>query len=94
MKKLLSVVLAVALMAALLLPMYAQTTDTSACASTSDGFQDLTDEKRYSTATLNDEFAEDCVLLVLNRENSIINKVHTSKSFREVENIRAVEDLT
>lgn len=54
---------------------------------------EIKDKKIYSTATMEDDFADDCVLVVLDKSLSSVNKVH-SKSFFGSTGIKSVVDLT
>lgn len=51
------------------------------------------EEKVYSNATLEDEFISDSVIVILNRQNSVLNKKYSTGDFGHPE-IVAVEDLT
>ncbi|MCL2013584.1 MAG: S8 family serine peptidase [Oscillospiraceae bacterium] len=51
------------------------------------------DEKIYCYATLKDDFADDAVIVVINRANSEINKEYTIEDFKEI-NPAGVRDLT
>ena len=51
------------------------------------------DEKIYCDATIEDDFANDCVLVVLDKNVGGINKVH-SKSFFNSVGIKSITDLT
>ncbi len=50
-------------------------------------------EKNYCDATLEDDFTDDCVLVVMKKNYGGINKIHSKEKFKGVE-IESVEDLT
>ena len=51
------------------------------------------DEKLYSCATIDDDFADDRVLVTYKKSASIINKIHTADEFPGIE-IESIKDLT
>ena len=94
MKKLLSVILATIIMIVLLMPVFASASKVTTLSSTENESQGIIDKKRYSTATLADDFVDDSILLVINKQNSKINQSRTKSDFRNIEGIKTVEDLT
>ncbi len=55
---------------------------------------EIGDVQIYSTATLEDDFTDDVVLLSFKHECSVINKVWTPEDFPECDNIASVVDIT
>jgi len=53
----------------------------------------LYDTKIYCTATLDDDFADDLVMVTLTRQASFGNKAYTTKDFGDID-AKSVEDLT
>ena len=51
------------------------------------------EEKIYSTATITDEYADDCVLVTMDKSISEINKVYDKSFFGDIE-LNSIEDLT
>ena len=86
-KKLFSVVLCVSL-----IPTYAAFADFTV------DTPEQMNEKVYCNATLNDNFADDSVLVVMNKHSSTVNKVHEISEFQSNElsetDILSVNDLT
>ncbi len=57
------------------------------------GVADYVEEKKYCKATIEDEFADDCVLVTIKKAYSEINKQHYIEDFDSVE-IEEIVDLT
>lgn len=51
------------------------------------------EEKTYCTATLDDNFADDCVIIVIDHENSIVDRIFTSADFPGVD-VKEITYLT
>ena len=51
------------------------------------------EEKKYDTTTIDDDFDDSCVMVVITKKQSEVNKSHNGK-FRLVSNIESIEDLT
>ncbi len=53
----------------------------------------VTEEKVYCTATLDDDFADDCVLIVIDHANSIVDRIFTKVDFPGVD-VKEITYLT
>lgn len=73
-------------LAVLVLPLF------SACTQKDSGETD-SEEKVYCTATIDDDFTDDCVIVVLQSSISGVNKVHKPEFFKGVD-VESIEDLT
>ena len=51
------------------------------------------EEKKYDTTTIDEDFEDSCVMIVITQKQSEVNKSHNGK-FRLVSNIESIEDLT
>ena len=50
-------------------------------------------EETNSQATVEDDFADDCVIVVINKENSKVNKLFTKDHFKGLD-LTSIEDLS
>ena len=57
------------------------------------GENEINEQKYFCDATLEDDFADDCVIVVINKSNSKINKKHDKMKFNNVGAVE-IEDLT
>lgn len=53
----------------------------------------VTEEKTYCTATLDDDFADDCVIIVIDHANSIVDRVFTASDFPGID-VKEITYLT
>jgi len=81
MKKIISLFLTLGLFVSLAIPLSVH------------GIEAPTESKVYSTATINDDFETDSVMVVLKRANSVINKMWQPSDFKGI-SIKSIEDLT
>lgn len=88
-KRFLSAFVAVSVGVTILSPLTAFATDNETAPTSTTG-----DIQVFSTATLEDDFTDDVVLIAFKHENSIINKVWTPEDFPECDNIASVVDIT
>lgn len=68
-------------------------TQTKVTALSESSIQKEATKKVYSSATIDDDFEPDSVIVVLNKESGAINKVHSKEKFKGVE-IEDIRDLT
>ncbi len=69
------------------------TVQTNATELSEDSIQKEATKKVYSSATIEDDFEPDSVIVVINKESGAINKVHSKEKFKGVE-IEEIRDLT